>query len=95
MEAIGTKLAKFRRNKEMTLKEMATRIGGPVSTYRDWEYGREIKGEPYLKIANVLGVSLYELFGGEPPSSSKEIIAKLKILKLQIESIEKDVQSLF
>lgn len=95
MEAIGNKLEKFRKKKNITLKEMARRIGVPVSTYRDWEYGREIKGEPYLKIAAVLNISLYELLGSESIKSSKGIIAKLDILRLQIDSIEKDVQSLF
>jgi transcriptional regulator with XRE-family HTH domain len=95
MEPIGKKLEKFRKNKNMTLKEMAKRINVPVSTYRDWEYGREIKGEPYSKIAEILKISLNELFGIEPTKSSEEIIKKLKIIKQQVELIEKNVQSLF
>jgi transcriptional regulator with XRE-family HTH domain len=95
MEPIGKKLEKFRKNKNLTLREMAMRINVPVSTYRNWEYGRNIKGEPYLKITKVLNISLNELFGIEPFKSSEEIMKKLKIIKQQAELIEKNVQSLF
>lgn len=49
------------------MKQVAQKIEVPVSTYRDWEYGRAIQGAPYVKIANVFGISLFELLTGEKP----------------------------
>ncbi|MBK8202439.1 MAG: helix-turn-helix transcriptional regulator [Bdellovibrionales bacterium] len=45
------------------MREAARRIGVPESTYREWEYGRKIRGEPYLQIAKTFGVSIEELLG--------------------------------
>lgn len=35
------------------------------STYREWEKGRAITGNPYVELAEVLGVSVYEILGIE------------------------------
>ena len=43
---------------------MAEGLGVSESTYRSWEYGSPIRGEPYEDIAKFYGVSLnYILFG--------------------------------
>jgi transcriptional regulator with XRE-family HTH domain len=44
------------------MRETAKLIGVPETTYREWEYGRAIRGEPYLKIARAFGISVEELF---------------------------------
>jgi transcriptional regulator with XRE-family HTH domain len=59
---------------------MARAIGVPASTYREWEYGRAIRGEPYVKMAEVLKVSLYELITGIPPSDSIDKIERIEHL---------------
>jgi len=41
---------------------VAERAGISASTYRYWEYGKKIKGEPYIELALALNVSLTELF---------------------------------
>jgi transcriptional regulator with XRE-family HTH domain len=95
METIGKRLQRFRKEKQLSQKEIAESISVPVTTYRDWEYGSLIKGEPYFKLAETFGVSLYELLGGEPIKIRKDLLLKLKLLKKQIEDVEKDMLSLF
>lgn len=88
MNSINQRIKFLRQARGLTAVEMAKAIGIPASTYREWEYGRAIRGEPYLKIASVLNISLYELFTGNPPSSIDEKIlqieALLKELRLQL-----------
>lgn len=69
--------------------EVARRIGVSDSTYRAWEYGSTILGEPYPKIAKAFNITLDELFGvSESSRSSSEeidkIIADLHFLKSKI-----------
>lgn len=83
MEPIGPRLKKFRKQREFSAALVARRMGVPVSTYRRWEAGGVIAGEPYVKLARVLGVSLYELFGAPAPN---------KLLKDDVEKIEEILQ---
>ena len=90
----GTRLRRLRLHRRLSLKEMASAIGIPVTTYREWEYGRAIKGEPYPRIAEVLGVGLTELLTGRTPSR----IAALKQLTLVedgLAALKKELESLF
>jgi len=52
------------------MREAARLVGVPESTYREWEYGRQIRGEPYVRIAKAFSVSLDELFGHETTTTS-------------------------
>jgi transcriptional regulator with XRE-family HTH domain len=94
---MAKRLRRFRTQggQKMTLNEVAKRVGVPVTTYRDWEYGREIKGEPYLRLSEAFGVSLTELLGGDLTQENRRLMGKLKSLKALALSIEKDVLSLF
>ena len=47
------------------MREAAHRTGVPETTYREWEYGRQIRGEPYRKIAEAFNISVGMLFGEE------------------------------
>lgn len=55
----------LRMKKKLSISQTADMVGVSPSTYRDWEYGREIRGEPYAKISEVLGVSLNYLITGK------------------------------
>jgi hypothetical protein len=63
--------------------------------YRDWEYGRAVTGEPYVKIAKAFGVSLNWLldFTDEEQLNPEEIIDRavndLQQLKSEISSLRK------
>lgn len=57
------RLKHFRIQAGLSQRQAAKKIGVPESTYRDWEYGSAIMGEPYLDIAKAFRVTLNELFG--------------------------------
>ena len=78
----------------MTLKEVAPAIGVAVSTYREWEYGRVIKGEPYSALAGVFEVGVSELLIGQPPIQSS-IGSELEAVKKHLMQFERQLSSLF
>jgi len=84
---IGKRLQKFRKARGLSVGHVAEKIGVAESTYRDWEYGRAIKGEPYTKIAEALGVSLSALLMGEQTKDKLFIIKELEKIESAIESI--------
>lgn len=63
MESMGQRLRRLRKDEELTAVTVARRLGISVATYRRWESGAAIPGEPYVALAKILGVSLNELFG--------------------------------
>lgn len=65
---IGKRLKTFRILKGLSIQEVATRIGVAASTYREWENGRAITGNPYAKISSALGVGVYQILGLEDTS---------------------------
>lgn len=83
MSEFGKRLEKLRIREGLSVSEVARHISVSTSTYREWEYGRQIKGEPYEKLASILNVSLNELLTGK----------KLK-LEIQISQIEEAVKNI-
>ena len=94
IEPISKRLKKFRELRNLSIKETAALIGVPESTYREWEYGRAIRGEPYLKIAQAFSISLDDLLGenkSSPDAYEKEfekIIEELSKLHLRLSHIK-------
>jgi transcriptional regulator with XRE-family HTH domain len=81
----ANRLRKLRRDRNLTLSEVAIAIGVPTSTYRDWEYGKAIRNiEAYERIAKFFGLSLDELISGRAPENNDV----LKYLLKAQESIE-------
>ncbi len=73
-ETFGQRLKRLRLQSGLTISETAEAVGVSPSTYREWEYGRAIRGEPYAKIALTFRVTLSELLlGGEKYSRSKAL----------------------
>ncbi len=71
----------------MSMKDIAQQIGVSDSTYREWEYGRSIRGEQcYEKLASALRISVYELVTGKPTSFQK--------MAETIERIERELEEL-
>lgn len=95
MESIGKRMERLRKAKKLSIKELAEQVNVPATTYRDWEYGREIKGEPYLKLAAALGVSLNELLGAPPQASHEDVLNRVRDLHEQFTLLEKEILSLF
>ena len=59
----GKRLKSLRIKKGLSISECAKALSVSPSTYREWEYGRSIIGEPYPKMAELFEVSLSDLFG--------------------------------
>lgn len=93
METIGKRMKKVRLDRDLSLREVTQRAGVPLSTYREWEAGRQIKGEPYEKIAEALGVTLYWLMTGKP-SNKLAIQKKLDEIELALNSVRNSLESL-
>ena len=86
MSDLGKRLLNLRLKKGLSLSELARDIGVSPSTYREWEQGRKIKGEPYEKLALILGVSINELLTGKKH--------KIDVFLEDIESAVKGIRSL-
>jgi transcriptional regulator with XRE-family HTH domain len=86
------RLRLIRLEQGLSLRQAAQRAEVPISTYREWEAGRKIIGEPYEKIAYALNVTLYTLLTGkvsnlsEPLNIVEKIEAQLKELKMSLAS---------
>ena len=88
------RLKKLREEKGITPKAMAEKLEVSVSTYRDWEYGRKITGEPYVKISEVLNIGLGELFG-KSVSDYSEFKEAIKSVREALNRLESTCESLF
>lgn len=93
MESFSSRLKKLRLRKHLSQKEVAFEIGVPPSTYRDWEYGKKIVGEPYVELAEAFGVSLSELLTGKEVDKS-ELLRSVDELDRMIKIIQKIAHSL-
>lgn len=93
-ESFSVRLRRLRLEKGIKVKDMALALGVSVSTYRDWEYGRSIKGEPYPKMAELLSVSLSELLTGYSPLPEQMMKEILKC-EQAIFSLKKELASFF
>jgi len=92
-ESFANRLRTLRKSRRLTMKEVATKLGVPSTTYREWEYGRSIQGaEPYLKLAEVLAVSLRELLGGAK-SDSRKIWRDLEAAERHLAEVRKELSS--
>lgn len=65
----GLRIKKLQKYSGKSVKEVAADVGVSVSTYREWENGRKIQGEPYEKIAKSLGVSIQTLLSSRQKTS--------------------------
>ncbi len=84
---LAVHLKNLRLARGWSIKTAAEQIGVPVSTYRDWEYGNSIRGEPYQKIAEAFGISLEELFGNVTRSEKTELLKAVQEAKAKLDRI--------
>lgn len=83
MERIGIRIQKLRVILGLTAKEVSQSIGVAESTYRAWESGRAIQGEPYVALSKILRISVYELLTGVPPDR-EAIMTPLHLIEAQL-----------
>jgi transcriptional regulator with XRE-family HTH domain len=93
MEKLGVRMKKIRQTKRLSVKEAAKRAGVAASTYREWEYGRAIRGEPYVNIAKALEVSLHELLTGKR-TEPFGVYQKLRVIEQTCEQLRIELESL-
>ena len=85
-DRLGDRLRRLRPDSDLSIEEVARRLGISSSTYREWENGRAIRGEPYVKMRDFFQVSLEELMTGKKGDQAK-------ILR-EIDTIERHVKVL-
>ncbi len=78
---LAQRLKKLRQLKNLTVSEVARKLSVAPSTYREWEQGRQIKGEPYEKLALIFDVSVTEVITGERPMIEPALRQIEKIIK--------------
>lgn len=89
MEKFGEKIRELRKERGITVYEMATRLGVSRNTLTNWERGEK---EPHAiamleEIAKILKVSLREIFTDETKTSAENDFA-IKNLQERVTKIE-------
>lgn len=92
METIHQRLRAYRKAKGYTIAEVAQKSGIPASTYKEWENGRQIRGEPYLILAEIFQVSLHELITGKKRADQRTL-ERLAQIESEISSLRKELIS--
>ncbi len=90
-QTLGERLKQLRKKSDLTTADVAKICQVAESTYREWEYGREIRGaKAYTMLASAFKVSLAELIMGEKGTFSsieddlKGIEEILKMIRLKL-----------
>jgi transcriptional regulator with XRE-family HTH domain len=82
MNHFGERLKQLRTSKHLSVTKVSKELGVSQSTYRDWEYGRSIIGEPYVKLAEIFNVSLSEILKGRQESVESELLKIEELIKI-------------
>lgn len=72
------RLRQFRENRRLPMREVAKGIGVPLTTYREWEYGRAVQGKHLVNLAKFYGISA-EALAGQSESEPLSVAQRLKI----------------
>lgn len=80
MERIADRLRRHRKKNNLTTAQVAQELGIAASTYREWEIGRQIRGEPYLRLARLFKISVAELLGGED-LGREQVLRDLQVIE--------------
>lgn len=83
----GKRLRAFREAKNLSVEEVAKSVKVATSTYREWENGRAITGEPYVELSKALGVSVYQLLGLED-STKERVLNHIQVLESQLNKLK-------
>lgn len=89
---LSIRLKELRMKNKLSVSEVAEFVGVSSSTYREWEYGRSISGEPYMKIAEIFNVSLKFLLTGEDDRGISDQIQKLERLLFEADHVVKNIK---
>lgn len=92
-EGLGSRLQRLRRDRDFTIAEVARRLGVSTSTYREWENGRAIRGEPYVKLRDLYQVSLETLLTGKDADHG-QIFREIEAIDLHVKNLRSEVLKL-
>lgn len=94
METFAQRITRLRIKKELTQRNVAESLKIPLSTYKEWEYGRRIQGEEiYARLAEALEVSLKTLLTGEQSPGKEELLEKVNIALKQLRELKASLVS--
>ncbi len=94
METFAQRIVQRRTNLGLTQREAAEVLGVPLSTYKEWEYGRRVQGESvYVKLSEVLEVNLKTLLTGESQYEKEELIKKVHNAVRQLNEVKMSLLS--
>lgn len=91
-ETLSDRLRRLRTLKGFSVKEVAEQIKVPLTTYREWEHGRKIVGEPYVELARVFEVSVYEMITGEK-TLSNDVIRSFELIEIELKKLKENLLS--
>ncbi|HEX7675861.1 MAG TPA: helix-turn-helix transcriptional regulator [Bdellovibrio sp.] len=94
MSGIHDRLRRLRLQQNLTINNIAEKTGISASTYKAWENGRQIQGEPYPALARVYQVSLQELITGEK-ANCFQILERIDRLRHELQEMKNDLLGLF
>lgn len=93
MNEFHKRLRRLRTEAGYTMGGMAANLKVPISTYREWEYGRTIRnGEMYVRMARILSVSVHYLLTGVSPEKDR-VSALLNSISKQFEELKTELIS--
>lgn len=91
---IGDRLRVYRHQRDLKPKDVAKAVGVAVTTYREWENGRRISGEPYLALAKLFQIPVAELLSGEPIPNSRAF-DQLENIESLLKNLKETLRSSF
>lgn len=89
METFAKRITNLRLKNGLTQRQVAEALGVPLSTYKEWEYGRKIQGEEYyVKMSEVFQVNLRTLLTGEQTQEQQDLLQRLQALLNQVNELK-------
>lgn len=93
-EPFHARLRRLRTDRGLSMRALAEKVHVPETTYREWEKGRAIQGQPYSALAQALNVSLQELMTGEK-IKAEDLIHALEGLEGAVQNLRQRLFSYF
>lgn len=91
---LAKRLETLRKKQHLSIKEVALYLGIPISTYRGWEMGTKIGGEPYMKLASLFKTDICYLMYGIQVDRKDFVIKSIMKIKDDLEILARNVITL-
>lgn len=89
METFAKRITNLRLKNGLTQRQVAESLGVPLSTYKEWEYGRKIQGEEYyVKMSEVFSVNIRTLLTGEQNPRQEDLLQRLEVALTQLQELK-------